>query len=130
MQLDHINIKAPQATLEVIKDFYCNIFEMAIGPRPNINHSGYWLYKDDNALIHLSESENLLPIETRNNLDHVAFRMSGLTQFVERLECADVPYSIKFNTDTNTSQIFFHDPAGVRLEANFKAESLVQFEPI
>lgn len=44
MQLEHINIKAPQALLEEVRDFYCTVPGLREGFRPHFSGKGHWLY--------------------------------------------------------------------------------------
>ena len=58
MHIDHISIAAPLELLEQVREFYCNILELEVGPRPDFGIAGYWLYGDNHPLIHLIESPN------------------------------------------------------------------------
>ena len=82
------------------------------------------MYAGDSPLIHLSESELHFRPEKQAYLDHVAFQLSGLEAVVERLKIHEVEFSISHLEEINMTQLFFHDPAGNRLEANFINETL------
>ena len=124
MNLDHINISAPLPLLEQVRDFYCAIFDMEDGDRPAFGRPGFWLYAGGKPLIHLIESAEHFPSERPGYLDHVAFRLTGLTGLVERLEAHSIPYRISQRPELNMTQLFFRDPAGTGLEANFTGEFL------
>jgi len=54
MQIDHINIKAPPALLEEVRDFYCEVLGLQEGARPEFASKGYWLYSAAGPIVHLS----------------------------------------------------------------------------
>ncbi|MCM2680055.1 VOC family protein [Echinimonas agarilytica] len=122
MELDHINISAPAALLKVTKDFYCEILQLNVGLRPNLSLPGYWLYSGDLALVHMFESDRHSVAEQLNCLDHVAFKMTNVDALIKRLQDHNVEYIEKRRETPKQTQIFFHDPAGIRLEAIFYGE--------
>lgn len=119
--IDHFNIRAPETLLEQVKNFYCTLFEFSVGERPNFDFPGYWLYSGEQALIHLSVGEPLQDPAT-GYLDHIAFRVQGLDEFRKRLTDNKVVFREKYLGDINTTQLFLHDPSGLKLEANFRGE--------
>ena len=124
MKIDHINISAPKEVLDRDKDFLCEIFPLKEGFRPNLSHHGYWLYFGDNALFHLSQSDNHHANEKPGYLDHVAFQLGGLAQFVEKLDALDVPYDVKQQSQISITQVFLALPSGLKIEVTFKNETL------
>ena len=125
MHIDHINIAAPAELLEQVKDFYCAVFDLADGYRPNFSQSmGYWLYAEDRPLIHLSVKNVDYDNDIRSHIDHVAFRMTGLRAVVKRLEANGIDFRIDQVPEIDMTQLFFKDPAGNGLEANFVGETL------
>ena len=124
MNLDHINIAAPGPLLEQVKAFYCLVFELEEGFRPSSFSAGYWLYSDSSPLIHLSESDRHQRAGQRGHLDHVAFRAHDPEAMMQRLADVGVAFHVDHIPELNMTQLFFEDPAGNGLEANFIAESL------
>lgn len=118
MQLDHINISAPIDLLQQVRDFYCAVLGLREGPRPNFSRRGFWLYAGDRPLVHLTESGVRFQSGSQGHLDHVAFRSGNLAGLVERLESSGVSYTKSHLPDSGMTQIFFTDPAGVRVEVN------------
>ena len=59
MQLDHINIKAPEALLEEVRDFYCAVLGLQEGARPNFSSPGYWLYAGVRAFTARLEAQGV-----------------------------------------------------------------------
>lgn len=117
MQIDHINIKAPKKLLEIEKDFLLKTLNLTIGKRPNLNHFGYWLNFDNNALFHLSVDENRK--SGINNLDHIAFFSDNLQSFMQNLQNLKVEFSYRYIDELNLSQVFFFTTLGVRIEVGF-----------
>ncbi|REL35293.1 hypothetical protein [Thalassotalea euphylliae] len=128
MHIDHINISAPKAVLAIEKDFFCKVFQLAIGYRPNFSRNGYWLYatqtdsKDKNALVHLTESDEHSASPVKHYLDHVAFQLTGLARLLAKLDELGISYRTDSLPDIVMTQVFFTSPAGIGLEANFLNE--------
>ena len=50
----HFNIRAPQAELIVLRDFYSDVVGLSLGPRPPFRSAGFWLYADGVPILHLT----------------------------------------------------------------------------
>ncbi|OZG69950.1 hypothetical protein BTA51_28490 [Hahella sp. CCB-MM4] len=124
MHIEHINISAPQELLLVEKEFFCEVFKLKVGFRPSFSRDGYWLYHEDNPIIHLTESNEHFQSDKQGYLDHVALQMSGLHDLLRRLNSLSVNYESASVPEIGMTQIFFSSPAGIGLEANFINESL------
>ncbi|MRI34037.1 hypothetical protein EOPP23_13655 [Endozoicomonas sp. OPT23] len=123
MQFDHFNISAPEQVIEVVKGFYCDLFGMSVGERASFKSRGYWLYKHEQAIIHLTISNKHYEQDRPGYLDHIAFRMEGSQQFLATLEERSIGFEKKYLADMGMTQIFFFDPAGNQLEVNFLDQS-------
>jgi catechol 2,3-dioxygenase-like lactoylglutathione lyase family enzyme len=121
MELDHVNIAVPRDLLEPVREFYRAVLGLDVGERPPFNRRGYWLYGGSGPCVHLIESDRHERHETPGHLDHVAFRASDPGAMIERLRAAGISFEEKRIPGFGTTQLFFHDPAGVRLELNFPA---------
>ncbi|MDY7537060.1 diguanylate cyclase [Undibacterium sp. RTI2.1] len=130
--LNHINIKAPSALLERVRDFYCSVLGLQTGFRPAFQSHGYWLYAGDSCMIHLSELTEFIHNDsdamavvgttlgtTTGYLNHVAFACQDLSQSKAQLELFGVSYTVKTVPETKQTQLFLIDPAGVGIELNF-----------
>ncbi len=124
MHIDHINISAPKELLESVKEFYCAIFGLVAGRRPNFSTPGFWLYSGDNAIIHLMESSEHYSNEKQGYLDHVAYKTTGLKELVNKLNALNIEYTVNSMPEMHMSQVFFKDPAGVGVEVKFINETL------
>lgn len=123
MQLDHFNIAGPMALLEEVRDFYVNVLGFEEGFRPAFSRPGFWLYAEERPLLHLIESDSHCAAERQGYLDHVAFRTSGLSAMLERLERHGVACRRSFISEFEMTQLFISDPAGNRLELSFPGET-------
>ena len=124
MHIDHVNISMPPELLREVRDFYCEVLGLTVGPRPNFSRPGYWLYSEGRAIIHLIESRDHFPGEKQGCFDHFALQASGFTEAIEKLEAAGTRYKVSHVPDAGISKIFCHDPAGIRVELNFRDEVL------
>jgi catechol 2,3-dioxygenase-like lactoylglutathione lyase family enzyme len=117
LRLDHINIAGPLELLEACRTFYVDILGLTEGPRPRFRRRGFWLYAGDLPLVHLSESED--PGRPTGPLNHFAFKCEGLDVALARLRERGVPHTVASVPNTEETQIFVEDPAGVSIELNF-----------
>ncbi len=124
MLIDHINISAPGEIIDKVSNFYCDVFGFNVGFRPDFNSKGYWLYSDDKPQIHLTINDSASQNDNTGFLDHVAFSVTGLSQFVSNLRMCNIDYQTNYVPAIQTTQIFFRDPSGLRIEASFKGEML------
>lgn len=122
MHIDHINIKAPPALLEEVRQFYCTVLGLEEGARPRFSTRGHWLYSTAGPIVHLSEAGGRAAAASGGYLDHVAFRASGLPEFMARLEALGLPFDRAYIPELEMTQLFFSDPAGTGLEVNFPGE--------
>src|SRR6185312_357880 len=53
--LNHVSTRP--SDLEATKDFYVDVLELEVGPRPTLPFPGYWLYCGKQAVIHLIGTE-------------------------------------------------------------------------
>ena len=121
-ELNHYNLLCPMGLIEELKDFYIDVLGFEIGFRPNFNADGYWLYRNGKALIHLFEgNKELTP--AANYLNHIAFTVAELEPLLEKLTTHNVNYKESTIEEINLTQIFFEDPAGLRIELNYSNKS-------
>jgi len=123
MRIEHINITVPLDLLERVKEFYCTVFGLVDGYRPKFSRAGYWLYSDCDPIIHLTASDAGKVSRDTGYFDHFAIQTTGLTAVISCLQELQIKYSIEHLHDIGMTQLFFKDPAGVGVEANFKEES-------
>jgi len=124
MHIDHVNISAAPDLLREVRDFYCDVLGLSVGPRPSLSRPGYWLCSEGKAIIHLIESTDHFPGEKQGCFDHFALQATGLAEVIEKLEASGIRYRLSHLPDAGVSQVFCHDPAGIRVELNFRGETL------
>ncbi len=124
MYIDHINIKAPKELLEREKQFFCDLLGLREGHKPKSPVHGYWLYSGDTAIVHLTESQLHFHNERQGYFDHVAFRTTGLKNFIARLEKMEIDYSSSYISEKGITQLFFTAPSATKIEVNFINEKI------
>lgn len=119
--LSHVNLRAPRAMLDQLRDFYVDVVGLAPGFRPPFQRLGYWLYAGAQDVLHLTEADaseqRVLGIAT--TFDHVSLNCTGRLTFEARLARSGVQYSTATVPQTGQVQLFFADPAGNGVELNF-----------
>ncbi len=118
MHIDHIKIRSSPEIIDRVKSFYCDALGLEEGYRPNSSRRGYWLYSGRNPVVHLSIDSSSGTLEPTGNLDHVAFQVSDLSEIIGRLERLGIEFGESYVDDRSMRQIFFKDPAGVKVEVN------------
>lgn len=122
LHLDHYNLRAPQRIIDALIPFYQKILDFSIGPRPNFATKGSWLYTGEHPILHLTVDESAQPPGKNDHLNHIAFRCSGLETFLSRLTAANVACKDAYIAELDITQLFFFDPAGIRIELSFLHE--------
>lgn len=123
MHIEHINISAPADLLDKLKEFYCFVLDLVEGFRPAFSSKGFWLYAEGKPLVHLTESNNHYSNERQGYLDHITFQMTGLKEMKHKLESLGLKYETDHLDEIGMAQLFFKDPSGIGLEANFINEA-------
>ncbi len=114
--LDHVNIRT--ANLPAMTDFYQRVVGLELGQRPPFAFSGAWLYLKGQAVLHLVETQ-AQPAGTEPRIEHIAFRATGLAEYLARLDAASVEYRKSTVPATGLQQVHFEDPDGNHIEVAF-----------
>ncbi|MBV7394806.1 VOC family protein [Mameliella sediminis] len=118
---DHVNVRTGQ--LDKMIAWYGEILGLHPGPRPPFGFGGAWLYLGEQAYVHLVEVKDQPPAVPKATLEHFAFRAAGMTEFLAKLEAAQLPYSVDEVPGFPIVQVNFHDPDGNHIHVDFdKAE--------
>lgn len=119
--LEHYTIRC--RNLERTRDFYSEVLGLKVGPRPNFNFAGYWLYCRDTPVVHLVANEGAVgrkdDSEATGRLDHIAFRGEDYDAMVATLDARNISFRRNEVPDFRLRQIFLHDPDGIFIELNF-----------
>ena len=118
--------------LEKTKDFYCDVLGLAVGDRPNLGFTGYWLYLGEVSCVHLADRASYAEYKARvgtprpqqtadtGAVDHIAFNATGFDLMIARLEAEALEYWQNDITDIGLKQVFVQDPNAVTIELNFR----------
>ncbi len=131
--LDHYSIRTLK--LDETRAFYVDILGLAVGPRPPFKFPGVWLYRSDQALVHVVGIDPANPSATTDylgikgdldvigtgTLDHVAFLATGLAEMRDRLRRAGIEARERTVPSLGLHQVFIEDPNGVTIELNYPA---------
>lgn len=124
-QLEHYTIRCRD--LERTRDFYVDLLGLKAGPRPDFGFAGYWLYSGDTPVVHLVANNGAVGApddgETTGRLDHIAFRGDDFDGMVETLGAHAIAFRSNDVRDFRLRQLFLHDPDGILIELNFRAET-------
>lgn len=112
MQLNHINIRAQDQ--EAMRDFLVAVLGLEVGPRPNFDFPGYWLYLGETAIVHMQGSDR-----NPNDVgwvDHIAFGPFDFNEKAAELDKAGIAFGFADVPGMDLRQIFVEGPEGVKLE--------------
>jgi catechol 2,3-dioxygenase-like lactoylglutathione lyase family enzyme len=120
VELDHVTIRT--ANLAATLGFYENFFCLRPGFRPPFSIGGAWLYADggDYPILHVIETEVSQP----GMRDHVAFRVSGLPEYLNKVKAEGSAYMAVPVPETDLVQVQHRDPNGLLVEATFHGETI------
>jgi catechol-2,3-dioxygenase len=126
-ELNHVNLRTPYETMLKLKDFYCDVVGLKVGPREGFTSRGFWLYIGDNttnAVLHLAEyrgeGEPLTNVLT--TVDHISFTCTDIPATEAHLKQHNIEYTIRDLPVLNVKQINFKDPVGNGIELFFHFE--------
>jgi catechol 2,3-dioxygenase-like lactoylglutathione lyase family enzyme len=119
--LNHVNLRAPREVLDQLRDFYCDIVGLEVGPRPPFPAFGYWLYAGGRAVVHLYQAgaEEVRQTNVETTFDHVAFDCEDSEAVEALLRGRGVAYQKAIVPASRQLQLFLVDPAGNKVELNF-----------
>jgi catechol 2,3-dioxygenase-like lactoylglutathione lyase family enzyme len=116
--------------IDETRDFWCATLGLEQGERPPLEFPGYWLYADGRACVHIADraryhahAETIgLPAPLAgapgDRIDHIAFSERDYAAASARLERERVEPIRNEVPAAGLRQLFFEDPAGVRIEVN------------
>lgn len=124
--IDHCTIRARPQDVDAIRDFYGDVLGLRSGRRPSFSFPGHWMYLDETAVVHIAGTLDPAgpaapagaPGST-GRFDHVSFRADGLEATQAHLRARGVAFQGTPVPGTDLYQLFFYDPAGVKVELTF-----------
>lgn len=121
-RIHHYSISAPAKILSQMVDFYSDILGLENGDRPDFGVPGYWLYAQNEPILHLIEDSNRAG-NAKGYFDHIALRCDHIDAVRSRLDAREVPYTEFTVSDVGQTQIVITDPAENSVELNFLVEA-------
>ncbi|MDE2165885.1 MAG: hypothetical protein KGJ66_06055 [Alphaproteobacteria bacterium] len=131
-QLEHFLIQSPN--IDATRDWYVKVLGMRDGLHPDFGFPVHWLYVGDVPVLHLTQGGKDVPedrlrylgqqsqaTEGTGDIDHVAFRATGLAAMTAHLKNLGVAFKERQVDDQGLYQLFLFDPQGVKVELNFDA---------
>lgn len=126
--IDHYNIRLRPSDLATVRDFYVNVLGLTEGARPRFPFPGFWLYGGaEAAILHLAATlpESAAPLsheKPTGQFDHIALKATDVESAKARLEAHGVAFDARPVTGWRLMQLFFTDPAGLKVELTFDME--------
>ena len=119
LRLDHVNICTTQ--LDRMVQWYTELLDLKLGPRPNFSFDGAWLYAGDIAIVHIVviDDENAVGSEKNLKLEHFALRASGMNAFEAKLKAKKERYKRSDISDFGIAQFNIWDPDGNHIHVDF-----------
>ncbi len=130
LNIDHYLLQV--ADMAATRDWYVRVLGLEEGPHPDFRFPVCWLYANGKDVLHIAEggadvSENRRrylgqqSTDTAGSgvIDHVAFRVTGLAEMIERLDAEGADYTKRQVDDQASFQLFVQAPDGIKVELNF-----------
>ena len=121
-EINHINLRANRDMMHILRDFYCDIVGLKVGPRTATTSYGFWLYIGNNDVVHIAEYNKGVgapDLHVNGTYDHVSFTCTDMPSTETHLTAHNVPYTTRLLIN-GVRQINFKDPAGNGIELNFE----------
>jgi catechol 2,3-dioxygenase-like lactoylglutathione lyase family enzyme len=130
IELEHYLVLTDE--LDKTRDFYHHALGLEVGPRPPLGFPGYWLYAGNVPCIHIAEWESYrahsakagisvsTPAPGTGPLDHIAFNAVDYESVKAKLTAYGVPFTENKVPAARLTQLFLHDPNGLKVEINVR----------
>lgn len=113
--LDHITIRTTK--IEENRDFFVSLLGLEVGKRPvGFDFPGYWLYDGERPIVHLVGTDADVNHHGGEAYDHVAFRLEGYEQVIERIEAMGIARREYKIPDMGEHRIYVDTPSGLPVE--------------
>ena len=120
-ELNHVNLRTPYEVMLKLKDFYCDVVGLKVGPREGFTSRGFWLYIGDRHVMHLAEyrGEGAPLTNVLTTIDHISFTCTDMPATEVHLTAHQIDYSVRDLPVLNVKQINFKDLVGNGVELFF-----------
>ena len=120
---DHYTLRCREDEIAELIRFYREVLGLRSGPRPAFTFPGAWLYLGERPVVHVAGT---LPAEhpgggpgQTGRFDHMSFAAQDPGRMEAHLDRLGVPFRGSDVPGFPLYQLFFHDPAGVKVEVTF-----------
>ena len=120
-KLDHVNIRT--SNLDALTSWYQSILGMKSAYRPPFPFPGAWLYVGEDAAVHLIGIESGPTVGDDLQLEHFAFKASGLDEFRNHLDRNAVKFEEVAVPGIDVTQLNMWDPDGNHIHIDFDTSS-------
>ena len=117
-EINHINLRANRDMMHVLRDFYCDIVGLKVGPRVATTSYGFWLYIGDNDVVHIAEYNKGVgapDLHVNGTYDHVSFTCTDMSGMEAHLQTQQIPYTTRLLNNA-VKQINFKDSQEIGAE--------------
>jgi catechol 2,3-dioxygenase-like lactoylglutathione lyase family enzyme len=115
--LDHATLRTRD--LEGTRAFLETVLDLKPGYRPAFPFPGYWLYANDEPIVHLIPGRGGPADRSGETIDHVAFRLTDHDGMRSRLDGLGISYSRTELPELGERRLFVRTPGGILLELVF-----------
>ena len=116
--LDHVTLRTHD--LEGTRAFLEDVLDLRPGYRPAFSFPGYWLYADNEPVVHLIPGHGGPVDRAGETIDHVGFRLTDHDGMRRKLEGLGVSYSRMDLPELGERRLFIRTPTGILLELVFR----------
>ena len=116
--LDHVTLRTHD--LEGTRAFLEDVLDLRPGYRPAFSFPGYWLYADNEPVVHLIPGHGGPVDRVGETIDHVGFRLTDHDGMRRKLEGLGVSYSRMELPELAERRLFIRTPTGILLELVFR----------
>jgi catechol 2,3-dioxygenase-like lactoylglutathione lyase family enzyme len=126
--IDHYNISVRPSDVAPLVKFYTEVLGLTYAARPPFSFPGAWLYGGaEAAILHIAgtQPESAEPMHAEKptgQFNHISLKASGLPSARARLIEHGVKYDEIPVPGWRMTQLFFKDPAGLKIELTFDLE--------
>ena len=127
--IDHCTIRVRPQDVDAMGAFYTGVVGLVPGKRPDFSFPGLWLYLGDTAAVHIAgvlDDADPPPPKgapgSTGRFDHVSFRTENRPSTEAHLRAHGIPFQGTGVPGTDLYQLFFYDPAGLKVELTFYDE--------
>lgn len=114
--LDHAAIKTRR--LEETRQFFEEVLNLSVGPRPKFEFPDYWLYTGDCDVVHLVQTEDAKSPSKAASINHFALRVADIDAAAADLAARGIAFDREDTPGGELRQLYITDPNGVRIELN------------